>query len=141
MTFLLDTNVISEWAKPRPDPGVVAWLADADEDRLYVSVVTVAELRYGIQRLDNGRRRCRLDEWLRHDLPNRFEDRILPVDAAVAGEWGRVVAQCEARGRPIGALDALIAATARLHGLALVTRNEADFSASLEDVVNPWGET
>lgn len=76
MSFLIDTNVVSEWARPQPAPSVVAWFADADEDRIFLSVVTLAELRRGVARLVESRRRNRLDEWLRHELPLRFEGRI-----------------------------------------------------------------
>lgn len=138
MNFLLDTNVVSEWTKARPDSGVVDWLAQIDEDAVFLSVVTFAELRHGIERLPASKRRKQLDEWLRSDLPLRFEQRILPVDGAVADEWGRVVARHDALGRPIHAMDALIAATAHVHALTLVTRNTSDFEASVKSVVNPW---
>jgi len=138
MSFLLDTNVVSEWTKPRPDPGVVDWLANVDEDTVYLSVVTLAKLRHGIERLSPGKRRTQLDEWLRADLPLRFEQRILPVDAAVADRWGRVVARSESKGRPMHAMDALIAATSEVYSLTLVTRNSTDFSAVAKSIVNPW---
>ena len=138
MTFLLDTNVVSEWVKPRPNRGLVAWLAEVDEDRVFLSVVTLAELRHGIQRMADGHRRRRIDMWLREEIPLRFEGRLLPVDTAVADRWGEVVAHCEATGRPIGVMDAFIAATAIVHGLKLVTRNEMDFRSAVNEVVNPW---
>jgi toxin FitB len=138
MSFLLDTNVVSEWVKPRPDRGVVAWLAGADEDRVFISVVTVAELRYGIARMAAGDRRRRLDAWLRGELPLRFEGRVLSVDYAVADAWGEVVAHCDVVGRPIGPMDAFIAATVKVHGLTLVTRNTSDFEPIVKAVVNPW---
>ena len=138
MSFLLDTNVVSEWTKPRPDQGVTDWLAQVDEDSVFLSVVTFAELRHGIERLPPSKRRSRLDEWLRIDLPLRFEQRILAVDGAIADGWGRLVARREAAGRPIHAMDALIAATAEAHALTLVTRNSADFKESITSVVNPW---
>lgn len=137
MTFLLDTNVVSEWTKLRPDPGVADWLAHVDEDSVFLSVVTLAELRHGIERLPAGKRRKQLDEWLRNELLPRFEQRILPVDGVVADEWGRLVARHESVGRPIHAMDALIAATAQVHALTLVTRNASDFAASIKSV-NPW---
>lgn len=138
MSFLLDTNVVSEWTKPRPNPGLVAWLARVDENEVFLSVVTFAELRRGIERLGSGARRRRLDEWLRGELPSRFDTRIVGVDGAIADEWGRLVAHREARGRAIQAMDALIAATAQVHGLTLVTRNTADFEESLKSLLNPW---
>jgi len=138
MSFLLDTNVVSEWTKARPDAGVAQWLSKVDEDSVYLSVITFAELRHGVERLASGKRRKELDEWLRTDLPLRFEQRILAVDAAVCDEWGRIVARHDSLGRPIHAMDALIAATAQVYALTLVTRNTADFEASLKSVVNPW---
>ena len=138
MSFLLDTNAVSEWTKPRPNAGVVAWLAKVDEDEVFLSVVTFAELRHGIERLPAGVRRQRLDEWLRSELPLRFDGRIVGVDGAIADEWGRLVARREARGRPIHAMDALIAATAQVHSLTLVTRNAADFQAAVKSLLNPW---
>jgi predicted nucleic acid-binding protein len=138
VSFLLDTNVVSEWVKQRPDPGVIAWLAAVDEDRVFLSVVTLAELRHGVERLADGNRRRRLDTWLRDDVPLRFEGRLLPVDHTVADRWGDVVARREAAGRPIGVMDAFIAATANVHGLKLVTRNDSDFRSVVKEIVNPW---
>jgi hypothetical protein len=138
MSFLLDTNVISEWMKPQPDRGVVSWLAKVDEDSVFISVVTLTEVRYGIERLPAGIRRKRLEDWLRHELPLRFEGRILPVDETVADASGRIAARSEGAGRPMEAIDAFIAATAEVHDLMLVTRNESDFEAVLKTTVNPW---
>lgn len=140
MNFLLDTNLVSEWTKPCPNPGVVSWLADADEDRVFISVVTIAELRHGVERLAIGRRRKRLNEWIEGELLFRFDARILPIDAATADAWGRIVAHREDLGRPIGTMDAFIAATAQVHKLTLATRNQTDFEASVAAVVNPWSE-
>jgi predicted nucleic acid-binding protein len=140
VNFLLDTNLVSEWTKPHPNPGVVSWLADADEDRVFISVVTIAELRRGVERLAIGRRRKRLNEWIEGELLFRFDGRILPIDAATADAWGRIVAHREGLGRPIGAIDAFIAATAQVHKLTLATRNQTDFEASVAAVVNPWSE-
>ncbi|HEY3777644.1 MAG TPA: type II toxin-antitoxin system VapC family toxin [Rhizomicrobium sp.] len=137
MNFLLDTNAVSEWVKPRPDPGLMDWLATIDEDRVFLSVITLAELRRGIDRMPGGRRRHRLDEWLQNDLPLRFEARLLPIDDRIAEEWGRTVARREASGRPISAMDAFVAATAAIHALTLVTRNVEDFRSSVE-VLDPW---
>lgn len=138
MKFLLDTNVVSEWVKPRPDPGVVTWLAEADEDRLHVSVMTLAELRHGIERLPDSARRQRLNEWLSNDMPSRFEGRIVSINDKVADAWGRIMAQRETIGAPMGVADAFIAATAAAYGFALVTRNVSDFKPSLPSIVCPW---
>ncbi len=138
MSFLLDTNIVSEWSKARPNPAVVKWLAEVDEDRVFLSVVTIAELRYGVERMPVGSRRKRLDEWLRGELPLRFEGRVLPIDTSVADAWGHVVADRAALGRPISSLDAFIAATVDVHALTLVTRNTADFEGSVKSILNPW---
>ncbi len=138
MSFLLDTNVVSEWTKPHPDSGVTTWLEAVDEDRVFLSVATLAELRYGVERLASGARRKKLDSWLGEELPLRFESRILAVNAEVADEWGRVIARCEAVGRPLAAMDGLIAATAIVHDLTLVTRNTSDFETALKSLLNPW---
>lgn len=138
MNFLLDTNVVSEWTKPRPDTGIVAWLAEADEDRVFISVVTLAELRHGIERMPAGARRDRLDVWLTEQMPARFEARVLPVDAGIADGWGRIMARGQAAGRPVGTMDGFIAATAEHHDLTLVTRNVSDFDVLGIRLVNPW---
>ncbi len=138
MSFLLDTNVVSEWIRPRPNAAVVAWLAQADEDRIFLSVITLAEVRYGIEGLAIGQRRRRLDEWLRTELPLRFKGRILSVDGAVADACGKIMARSKSTGRPIGVADAFIAATAEVHGLTLVTRNDKHFESMLNAVINPW---
>ena len=138
MSFLLDTNVVSEWVKPRPNPGVIGWLADVDEDRVFISVITLAESRRAVERMQDGIRKQRLTAWLAHELPLRFEGRIVPIDATIADTWGRITARGEIAGRSIGAMDAFIAATAVAHGLTLVTRNVRDFQSSLNAIVNPW---
>src|SRR5262245_8830400 len=138
MSFLLDTNVISEWAKPRPDRGVITWLSEADEDRVFISVVTIAELRHGVERLPAGARRKRLDDWLTRDITLRFEARMLAVDVETTEIWGRVVASRQTGGRPIGVMDAFIAAAAERHDLTLVTRNLSDFDALGIRTLSPW---
>lgn len=137
MSFLLDTNVISEGAKPRPDAGVMDWLASIDEEQLHLSIVSLAELQHGVERLDAGRRKSALDLWLSEQLPLRFDDRLLPVDAETADAWGRIVAAAQAVGRPIGAMGAFNAATAKRHQLMLVTRNVADFEVTGIRLFNP----
>jgi len=127
MSFLLDTNVLSEPMKERPNSGVLDWLSRVNEGEVLVSVVTITELRYGVERLATGKRRERLDGWLRKDLISRFEGRILPVDLRIGDACGGLMAQSESTGRPIEARDAFIAATAEVHGLTLVTRNTSDY--------------
>jgi toxin FitB len=128
----------SEWTKPQPDPGVVRWLAALDEDRVHLSVVTLGELREGVDRMAPGRRRDQLDTWLRLDLPDRFADRILDVDRSVAQRWGSLRADGRRPGRSLPVIDSLIAATALEHHCAIVTRNVADFADVVPDLLNPW---
>jgi hypothetical protein len=138
VSFLLDTNVVSEWIKPKPNSGVMAWLAEVDDDETYLSVVTITELRYGIERMTAGARRKRLDEWLQRELLSRFDERIIPVDLAIADECGRLLARSQTSGRAIEARDAYIAATAEVHGLTLVTRNVRHFQSAVTSLFVPW---
>lgn len=138
MIFLLDTNVVSEWVKPQPNGGVVQWLENVDEDRVFLSVVTLTEIRYGIERMAKSKRRLRLEDWLSKELPLRFENRILPVDEIIADVSGRFAAWSEAAGRQLAAMDAFLAATAHIHQLTLVTRNQSDFEIVLQETLNPW---
>ena len=135
---LIDIDVMSKWVKATPDRGVIEWPHDADEDRLYLSVVTIAEMRGGIERLPAGRRRANLTHWLESELPARFEGRLLPIDAEVADEAGRVLARVRASGREPQAMDALLAATALVHRFTLVTRNVTDFQKLGLSLFNPW---
>lgn len=138
MNFLLDTNVVSEWTKPRPDVGLVYWLGKADEDRVFLSVITLAELRHGIEKMPSGIRRDRFDAWLIKDVADRFLSRLLPVDAETADLWGRIMMRGRSAGRPVSSMDAFIAATAERHDLTLVTRNTSDFEALGIRLLNPW---
>jgi len=138
MNYLLDTNVISEPTKVRPNRGVLSWLAAVNEDSVFLSVVTVTEIRYGIERLAPGKRRSRLDIWLQKELIPRFEGRVLAIDLEIADACGRLVARSESAGRQLEPRDAYLAATAEVHGLALVTRNISDFEAVVENLVVPW---
>jgi predicted nucleic acid-binding protein len=138
VNFLLDTSAVSEWMKPLPNPSLIRWLAEADEDRLFLSVMTLAELRYGVERLTSGARKSRLETWLREELPLRFEGRLLLIETAIADTWGRVMSRCSAVGKPIGMMDAFFAATAEVHELTIVTRNVSDFAASGIPLLNPW---
>jgi hypothetical protein len=137
VSFLLDTNVVSEWVKPIPNLGVIRWTESVDEDRLFLSVISLAELRYGVERLAAGARRRRLEAWLRNELPLRFEGRILSVDDSVAEAWGMAMSGSEALGRRMGLMDAFLAATAEVHQLTLVTRNVSHFP-TLRTLFNPW---
>jgi toxin FitB len=129
VNFLLDTNVISEWVRPQPDPNVIAWTAELDEDRVFISVISFAEIRRGVEILPNGRRRERLAAWLAEDLPARFEQRILDIDLRVAENWGALMARGQKTGLTLGSMDAFIAARARAHGLTLATPTSRTSSA------------
>ena len=136
--FLLDTNCISEVVRPSPSPSVVAWFDAADESLLYLSVLTLGEIRKGIASLPQSRRRTSLESWLDADLRQRFEGRVLSVDASVADRWGLLAAEAKRRGRTLAVIDGLLAATALAHNLTVVSRNAADFAATHVPVLNPW---
>jgi toxin FitB len=136
--YLLDTNVISEWTKPLPNAAVVAWLDAAEEDTFYLSVLAFAEIRLGIELLPAGRKRARISEWLDRDLAARFDGRIIGIERAIAEAWAAIVARGRARGASPPILDAFMAATALVHQLTLVTRNERDLAGLDVPIVNPW---
>lgn len=135
MSYLIDTNVLSEVVRKKPAESVIHWLRDVPDPALHLSVLSLGELRSGIESMKAGRRRERLRVWLEQELPTWFEDRLLPVTAAVADRWGRLLSEA---GRPVPAIDSLLAATALTHGLRLVTRNTKDFSFPNLELVNPW---
>jgi toxin FitB len=136
--FLLDTNCISEPLRTRPDPRVLAWFQTADESRLFLSVLTISEIRRGIALLPQGQRRTRFETWLDVELQPRFAERLLPISHAVADRWGLLDAEMRLKGRIVPAIDGLLAATALHHGLTVVSRNIADFSRASVPVLNPW---
>jgi toxin FitB len=136
--YLLDTDVLSELMKPNPNVQVVNWIEATDEDLLFLSVLTLGEIRKGIMELRAGSRLARLESWLETDLRARFAGRILPVDEAVADRWGTLAAVGEAAGRPVPVIDGLLAAAALHHNLTLVTRNTTDVAGTGVLVLNPW---
>lgn len=138
MSFLLDTNVLSETRRPVPDPRVLEWLDRLDEDRAFISVVTLAEIRRGVALMQTGRRRDALAHWLAGDLVDRFAGRILPVDEQTAFRWGDLMAEAKRRGQGLASMDGLLAATAIAHGLTLVTRNGRDFHGLPVELLDPW---
>jgi toxin FitB len=140
MRYLLDTNVLSEFKRPTPNAMVLSWLSAANEEELYISVVSLGELRQGVEQLADGRRKTELDRWLRDELPGRFEGRVLEVNAAVADVWGELSAKVKRQGLSVGVVDRYLAAAARVHAMAIVTRNTKDFRALDVNLVNPWHE-
>ena len=135
MSYLLDTNVVSELVRPKPDPEVLDWFDRTPDDALHLSVLSLGEIRKGVETLGPSPRREALRVWLEQELTSWFDDRILPVDRGVADQWGILLAHA---GRPVPTIDSLLAATALYHGLRLATRNVADFRFDGLEVVNPW---
>jgi len=138
MNFLLDTCVISELIARQPNPRVEQWIDSIDEDKLFLSVITIGEIKKGIEKLADSRRKGVLVEWLEDALLVRFRDKILPIDIPVVLTWGQLAAELEKQGKRMPAIDSLIAATCLQGGLGLVTRNESDFVHSGITVINPW---
>ena len=138
MRFLLDTCTISEWVRPAPDLGVLEWFAQQDELSLYLAAVSLGELRSGIVKLDDGKRKSFLQNWLSVNVIRRFGDRVLPPDADVCLRWGEMQAQLEKHGKPMPAIDGLIAATALQHHLTVATRNIRDMESCGVALINPW---
>lgn len=136
--FLLDTNCISELVRVKPDRRVMEWMDAADESLLYLSVLTLGEIRKGLASLAQGKRRTRLETWLELELQARFARRILPIDAPVADRWGLLAAQARLKGATLPVIDGLLAATALHYNLTVVSRNAADFASTQTPVLNPW---
>ena len=135
MSYLIDTNVISEFIRSKPNRQVVKWVEEIPSQALFVSVLTLGEIRKGIEKLPDHSRREKIRLWLEQDLPDWFGNRVLPVDQAVADRWGRILAE---KGRSVPAIDSLLAATALHHELRIITRNFNDFRFPGLEVVNPW---
>ena len=135
--FLLDTNVISETIKERPDPNVRDWFDSVNEEDTYLSVLTLGELRRGVAGLPSSAKRSRLESWLQ-DVLVRFHGRLLPIDEAVAERWGVMVADAEAAGKTLPGVDSLIAATAFEHRMVFVTRDTSELEISGVQLLNPW---
>ena len=135
MKYLIDTCVLSELRKKIPNQGVIDWFAARSVSTLYLSVLSLGELRKGITALEDVKRREKLLNWLESDLPLFFSGRILSIDTDVANRWGDLLAVAK---RPVPAIDSLIVATASLHGMSVVTRNQRDFEGFGVEVINPW---
>jgi toxin FitB len=140
MNYLLDTNVISELISKQPNKKVREWLDRLDPNAIYLSVVTIGEIRKGIEKLLPSKRRDAVKEWLEADLLLRFQGRILEITAEVMLIWGELTGRLEKEGRPITAIDSLIAAIALQGNYCLVTRNEHDFQHTGVTTINPWKE-
>ncbi len=137
--FLLDTNVLSELTRAKPEPRVAAWLQNAAADELHVSVLTLGEIRKGIALLPAGQqRRDQFEQWLKTVLLSWFVGRVLSIDQPVAERWGTLTASAKLAGTPIAVVDGLLAATALHHNLTVVTRNTRHFDGAGASLFNPW---
>lgn len=140
MNYLLDTNVISELVAKRPNTQVVRWVDSLDPQHVYLSVITIGEIRKGVEKLPPSKRRDDILAWLKTDLQPRFAGRIVDLTIAVMLTWGELAGRLERQGQTMPVMDSLLAATALTHGLGLVTRNESDFQHTGVQLFNPWKE-
>lgn len=138
MAWLLDTNVLSELRRPKPEPKVVAFVAGQPLDDLYISVVTVAEIRFGIELVAEPIRRADLNEWLSHQVRPMFDQRVLPITEDIMLQWRLLVEDGRKTGHTFSQPDLIIAATALHHGLTVVTRDRSDYDKARVPVMNPW---
>ena len=138
MNYLLDTCVISELIVKEPNPKVVTWVDNLADERTFLSVLTIGEIQRGISKLPDSKRKRNLTDWLATDLLGRFRGRLLILDTAVLLTWGKLVAQLETKGRPLPAIDSLLAAQTLTHKMHFVTRNIKDFADTGVDLINPW---
>ena len=138
MKYLLDTCVISEIIKPQADENVIAWMQTQSEENLYLSVLTFGEIEKGIEKSHDEARKRKLQLWVEEDLKQRFEGRIVPIDLDVSVKWGALQGAAELRGKPMPAIDGLIAVSGLVHNCIVVTRNVADMQQSTAELFNPW---
>lgn len=138
MNYILDTNVISELVVEKPNSKVVAWLESVDQENIYLSVITLGEIRKGIEKLPASKRKNTLNSWFKEELLVRFHNRILPLDLPVLLTWGELTARLEKSGTPLPAIDSLLAATALQTEFTLVTCNTGDFQLSGISLYDPW---
>lgn len=138
MNYLLDTCVLSEFTRRKPDEKVIQWIDSVDEEKLFLSVITIGEIQRGIERLPESHRKTELLVWMNDGLVQRFQSRILPIDTPTMHLWGSLTAHMEHAGRPVSIMDSLIIATALHNNLIIATRNVTDFAPCGVQVINPW---
>ncbi len=138
MKYILDTCVISELAKSAPNKKVISWVTRNSEEDFYLSTLTFGELHKGISKLPPSKRKENLHQWVEYELKERFENRIIDIDLKVSKVWGKIQGQAELKGRPMPAIDGLIAAVGVAHDLTVVTRNSSDMEKSGVSLLNPW---
>lgn len=138
MKYLLDTNVISEFISKNPNQKVVDYILTLDETDLYLSAITIGEIKVGIEKLDNSRKKDILLQWLEKDLLNRFDNKIIPVDTDVMLKWGAINNKLKKLGTPLPIMDSLIGASCEVYNMTLLTRNEKDFKNISIQIINPF---
>ncbi len=138
MKYLLDTCVISEIIKPQADENVISWIQNQDEESLYLSVLTFGEIEKGIEKSPDGSKKRKLQLWVEEDLKKRFEGRIVPINIDVSVKWGAIQGIAELQGKPMLAIDGLIAVSGLIHNCIVVTRNVSDMEQSTVELFNPW---
>ena len=138
MAWLLDTNVLSELRRPKPEQNVVAFVAGCPLDQLYVSTVTLAEIRFGIELVNEPARRADLNDWLTHKVRPMFSDRVLQITEDIMLKWRILVEEGRKAGHTFSQPDLIIAATALHHNLTVVTRDRSDYDKARATVFNPW---
>lgn len=136
--FLMDTNVLSEAVRTKPEPRVLDWIGATDETLLFLSVLTLGEIRKGLALLPQGKRRSHIEAWIDVEVQFRFAGRILPITSAVADRWGVLAAEAKKKCRALATIDGLLAATALEHNVTIVTRNVRDFRDTRVPLLNPW---
>lgn len=138
MNYLLDTCVVSELISRQPNSQVLDWLRNLPSERIFLSVLTIGEIQRGIKKLPDSNRKQELSEWLKSELLERFQNRILAIDTEIILGWGELIADLERQGRILPAVDSILAAQALTFGLQFVTRNEKDFAGTGIQIINPW---
>ena len=138
MRYLLDTCVISEIIKPKPNKNVISWLTNQDESKLFLSVLTFGEIEKGIEKAPDKVRKKKLKLWVEEDLKQRFEGRVLPIDLKTTTQWGTLQGKSEQAGKPMSAIDGLIAVSGLVNNCVVVTRNTLDMEQSTVELFNPW---
>ncbi|NJL90424.1 MAG: type II toxin-antitoxin system VapC family toxin [Coleofasciculaceae cyanobacterium SM2_1_6] len=138
MRYILDTNIISELIIKLPDQNVITWVRNVNRDDLFLSVITIGEIRKGITKLPKSLRKDNIQNWLESELLTDFEARILPLDLSVMLVWGELIGELEKKGRNLPTLDSLIAATTKYYDFTLVTRNTKDFEGIGINIFNPF---
>ncbi|MBI9045014.1 MAG: type II toxin-antitoxin system VapC family toxin [Anaerolineaceae bacterium] len=140
MNYLLDTCILSEFARKRPEEKVIEWLDSIDEEMLFISVISIGEIQRGIEKMEESNRRGKLSAWLNMDVRKRFGNRLIKIDENTMLRWGTLTASLEKNGHPMSVMDSLIAASAFQENLILVTRNIKDFEYSRVPLINPWDD-